>query len=198
MAEQNKQFAIQINVAGEQYFKPGTIDVIPDGAYKVMIKDCWQEPGKVEEGKTKQDNIVFELVVEEGPEKGKQCRRYKTASEGEPGSVGRKEWKNLLSTIVKDPAALEAGAKTIKADFLRGKSTFIQVQNPPEGEKTADGKKKYANVNFITKDMHAELKATKAAAPKAGAPTTNGSGKPFEVTGGGAPQPTGEGAEALE
>jgi hypothetical protein len=201
MADQNREWALQINVAGEQFFKPGTIDVVPDGGYEVMIKDNWREPGKPgEDGKAKGDNIVFELEITAGPEKGKKLRRYKSAAEGEPGSVGRKEWKNLLSTIVKDPAALEQGVKTIKADFLRGKSTFVQVQNPPEGAKTEAGKKQYANVNFITKDMFAELKATAKAAPK-GAKPGNGatSGAEFEVTGGGkTPQPPAEGSDALE
>ena len=71
MAEQIKDWAITLNVAGEQYFKPGTIDTLPDGVYKVMIKDNWREAGKQgEDGKPKGDNIVFELVVEDGQEKG--------------------------------------------------------------------------------------------------------------------------------
>lgn len=198
MANQNKDWVLQVNVAGEQFFKPGTIDVIADGAYKAMIKDTWQEPGKTdkESGEQKGDNIVFELEVEEGPEKGKKARKFKPIAIGEPGSIPRKEWKNLLSTVVKDPAALETGAKTLKADFFRGKSVFIQVQNPPAGELTPDGKKKYANLNFITKDMFTELKATTKAAPKGGA-KANGADKSFEVTGGSAPQPSSD-ADPLE
>lgn len=198
MAEQNKEWSLQLNVAGESFFKPGTIDVIADGPHAAIIKDTWREPGKAgEDGKTKADNIVFELEVADGPEKGKKCRKYKSVDQGEPGSVPRKEWKNLLVSVVKDPAALEAGAKTLKADFFRGKTVFIMVQNPPEGTTLPNGKKPFANINFITKDMVTELKATSKSAPRTAAgpkPEANGAAKSFEVSGGGAATPQPESA----
>lgn len=201
----DREWTLQLNVAGEQYYKPGTIDRVPDGPYEVVISDSWREPssGKNEDGSAKSDNIVFECTVAKGPEKGKKLRRYKSAVEGDAGSAGRKEWKNLLASIVKDPATLETGAKTLKASAFAGKTAFILVTNPPEGAKDPkSGKAAYANINFITKDMVAEFTKTAASrgassANGASAPTAGGK-KEFEVVGGGASAPQPPEADPLE
>lgn len=202
MAEMIKEWSYQINVAGEQLFKPGNADKFQDGPCEVTIVESWQESakGKNEDGSPKADNIVFVCEASKGPDKGKKTRRYMSAASNlEPGSIQRKEWKNLLSCVAKDPAALEKGNITLKPGTFLGKTAYIFVQNPAEGAtyKKVDGStgKAFANVNFITKDMVAEL-AVKPGAPKPAA-AGNGAAKTFEVDAGGAPQP-GEEADALE
>jgi hypothetical protein len=200
-----KEWSSPVNVAGEQLFKPGNIDKLMDGPHEIIILESWQEEakGKNEDGSAKADNIVFSLEVTKGADKGKKARRYLAVPANlEPGSIQRKEWKNLLSSIVKDPAALEKGPATIKASTFQGKTAYIFVQNPADGATYEKGGKQvkstYANVNFITKDMVAEL-AAKPTAPKAAA-GANGAApaKTFEVdAGAGAPQPGAE-ADALE
>lgn len=199
MANENRDWSLQINVAGEQLFKPGSaIDKFADGPCEVTIVESWQEQskGKNEDGSPKPDNIVFVCQASKGPDKDKKIRRYLTAGALEAGSIQRKEWKNLLSCVAKDPAALEKGNITIKPATFVGKTAFIFVQNPAETHRVVDGKKvaNYANVNFITKDMVAELSA-KPGAAKSAAAAGNGKTKEFEVEGGAAPQPE---ADALE
>ena len=190
-------FSLQVNVAGEQLFKPGTFDVITDGPHEATIVGASREAskGKNEDGSPKPDNIVVEVEVAKGADKGKKCKVFLSAVKPEPGTIQAKHWKNLLVSIAKDPAQLEKGEITITQKTLApGKTVYIFVKNPAEGEKNAQGKKPFANVNFITKDMVAEL----AAKPGAAKPSSagNGAAKSFEVEGGGdAPAPA---ADALE
>lgn len=197
MAENKNEWSLLLNVAGEQFFKPGTIDRLTDGPHEVVITETFREPSKSknEDGSSKADSIVFVCEVAKGADKGKSIRKYMTTAELVAGSIQRKEWKNLLASVAKDPAALEKGVLTLKPTTVNGKTAYINVQNPPAGEKTKDGKTPFANVNFITKDMMAELAAKpgKAAVPS----NANGAAKSFEVVGGGAPQPGAE-ADALE
>lgn len=201
MADKRKEWNLTLNVAGEQFYKPGNIDRVPDGPYQCTIADSWQEESssKNDDGSAKPDNIVFELEVAVGPEKGKKLRRYKSAVEGDAGSAGRKEWKNLLHSVVKDPAQLEGGARNVKNTLFAGKTCYILVTNPPEGTKDAKGRTPFANVNFITKDMMAEFASKVRGNPAANGSKTPG-GKTFEVHPGGSatPQPGAEAPDALE
>jgi len=165
------EFTITLNVAGLGFFEPGSpIERLSRTApYEGVITEVERVANN---DKSKPDNIMFSIHVKA---EGKTVKRWLSVSP-DPESITAREWKNLLASIVKNPAALEQGPANVTSKLLTGKPCYIYNQIVPG--KDAKNRDNLPNINFITKEMMAKLAAS-ASAP-AGAAATG----PMTIEGG--------------
>lgn len=194
-APQEKSWTLTIDVSGTELFNPGMFDRFPEGVFEMEIQATSREPSK----SGKADNVIFDVAcVAPAQHKGKRTRVYlNTGDLDDPNSLNRKKWKNLLSTVAKDPAALEKGRVNIGPKLFNGKRVLLHCQPAPEGVKDDQGRRPLDNLTFVTADQAKKLMETLAQKAPAGATATGA--QSFDVQGGaasgnGAPRPDAGGA----
>lgn len=193
-AQQEKSWALTIDVSGTELFNPGQFDRFPEGVFEMEIMATNREPSK----SGKADNVVFDVMcVAPATAKGKRTRVYlNTGDLDDPTSLNRKKWKNLLSTVAKDPASLEKGRVNIGPKLFNGKRVLMHCLPAPEGVKDEQGRKPLDNLTFVTPDQGKKLLEALAQKSPAGATATGA--QTFDVQGGtpgnGAPRPESGGA----
>lgn len=189
------KWTMQVNVAGIPFFEPGgSFDRLQTGAYEVVVEAAEKEASKTA---GKADNLVFGLKVAKGPEAGKTVKRWLSTDFTDRDGINLKEMKNLLATVVKNPAKLEEGNANIGDTTFVGKTAFIYYKAPAPGEKDAKtGKAAYPNINFITREQMAKLSEVGAGAG-AGATATGVQGT-MGVKGGAAQNGAPAAAEAVD
>lgn len=172
-------WSLSVNVAGVKPFEPGAFQRLPTGAYRVSVKDTELEQKDV----SKHPALRFDVVVEEeGDFKGVQTRVYVGTDWTKEGN--RKHLRSLLLGVGANPQALDSGVINIDQSMVIGKMAYIYVEEAPEGEKRADGKKAYDNRNFIAPAYYEKWRtenaipqgpqANQPAQPAGAAPTPGG------------------------
>jgi len=161
-----KAFTENVNFAGVTPLNPARIDVAT-GAYTVKILDCEEATGRVgEDGSGGKLSIRYQcMITEDGASKGLPLLIVIGTDWSKEGN--KKHLFNCLVGTGVPPEALN-GPKTIGNAHFVGKSAYVWVQAPPEGERDDQGRKPFGNKNFITREQYQQLKAMTAAQGGAG------------------------------
>lgn len=163
-----KEWKIEINVAGVAPLRPGTYVRIDDGAYQGKIIGAVQVANKKDASKA---NVLFtiqHLETNVGPDgvsyKGREHNVYVPIrplltnaqiaalpdKDKRAYTFNQAQWRTILESIGAPPERLDANPScSVSSDLFAGqRPCYFVVINPPEGELTEDGKKKYADVSF--------------------------------------------------
>lgn len=194
MAETSGQstWKIDINVAGVAPLKPGGPMIrVDDGAYQGKLVEALLVPKKGDNAKFNVMFVLQHLDTNSGADgasyKNRQHRVYipvrplltnvEIAALSEVDrkayNFNQQQWRTVLESIGAQPEKLDASPVcSVSSDlFAGGRGCFFVIQNPPEGELTEDGKKKYENANFCNA---AHFKKLREAAALSGTASTSG------------------------
>ncbi len=157
---------LAVNLKGVTPLDPTSMG-LPTGIYKVQVVDSDQKPSS---DPTKPPNIVVEVMVMEGEQKGRTVLIWVGTDTSKSGV--RKSWRALLESAGAPAAALENENLTVSAETIQGRTALLYVQAKPEGA----GKDEFDQRNFVTEAMAAKIRQSlatvSAPAGNAAPPTT--------------------------
>lgn len=145
---------------------------IPTGFYSVLINDTDDHVAKDAPQGSPATTIKFTCTItEEGDVKGRSIELYMSKNmkkqDGTDNETVQRNWKNLLMAIGAQNAQL-GQQLPIGPSTFNGRTAYVFIETPPEGEKDASGNNKGDRKSFVTQDMYQKGKQL-AAANKAAA-----------------------------
>lgn len=159
----------------------------PGGAYKVEIVGVKQVTKEEEGGKT---NVHFQVIItEECDVKGFPTTIVQGTDWAKPFNA--KLIHNLLSGMGFPSDKITGHLRLVPSNFI-GKTAYMFVRPAPEGEVDEQGRKKWANKNFMTREEYEQVKRMAVLAAqvmRSGAAPANGPQTPVVRTVGAAPAP---------
>lgn len=159
----------------------------PGGAYKVEVAGAKKVVNEKEGGKT---TIHFQvIIIEDGDTKGFPTTIFQGTDWEKGHNFNAKLVYNMLSGMGYPAEKLTGNLRLLPADLI-GKTAYIMVKPAPEGEVDEQGRKRFANKNFITREEYEQVKRMTALAAQVmkSAPAAN-SPTPVVRTLGAAPAP---------
>lgn len=169
-------FTIAADFKGINPFDPTAFEEPPAGPHEVEILSA-------EQSTEKKQSFFFNVRIKES---GMTTNIVVGSDMNKDGN--RKHAKALIVGMLQaagKPATAADGPLQIPSDQFVGKTAFIYVKPAPEGEVDEQGRRPFANKNFISKDLFEKLKAQAPAGAQAtGAQTPTG---PTPANAGGKP-----------